>query len=66
MPEMSGDHLADAVKAESPMTPVILMTGFGEIMLAKNEKPATVDLVVPKPITIEALRQAVARVTALA
>ena len=66
MPEMSGDYLADAVKAESPATPVILMTGFGEIMLAKNEKPATVDLVVPKPITIEALRLAVSRVTALA
>ena len=65
MPEMSGDYLADAIKAESPATPVILMTGFGEIMLAKNEKPVAVDLILPKPVTIDALRKAVSGVTAL-
>ena len=63
MPEMSGDHLAHAVKEESPETPVILLTGFGDIMIAKDEKPEAVDLIVAKPVTVAALRQAVAQVT---
>ncbi len=40
--------------------PVILLTGFGEMMLAKAEMPAGVDLIVSKPITLVALRKAVA------
>jgi signal transduction histidine kinase/ActR/RegA family two-component response regulator len=64
MPEMSGDHLADAVKAASPGTPVIMLTGFGDIMLARDEKPASVDLIVAKPVTVEGLREAIAKVTA--
>jgi CheY-like chemotaxis protein len=64
MPEMSGDHLADAVKAASPGTPVILLTGFGDIMMARDEKPPSVDLIVAKPVTVEGLREAIAQVTA--
>ena len=64
MPEMSGDHLADAVKAASPGTPVIMLTGFGDIMMARDEKPPSVDLIVAKPVTVGNLREAVAQVTA--
>jgi CheY-like chemotaxis protein len=66
MPEMSGDQLAIAVKRLSPATPVVLITGFGGIMLATDEKPAGVDLVLGKPVGIPELRQAIARVTGLA
>ena len=61
---MSGDHLADAVKAESPGTPVIMLTGFGDIMMARDEKPPSVDLIVAKPVTVGDLREAVAQVMA--
>ena len=64
MPEMSGDHLAEAIKARSPSTPIILLTGFGDIMLAKGDTPSTVDLIVAKPVTMGSLREAVAKVAA--
>ena len=64
MPEMSGDQLAAAIKAASPGTPVILLTGFGDIMMAKDEKPPSVDLIVAKPVTVGGLREAVAQVMA--
>jgi CheY-like chemotaxis protein len=60
MPEMSGDQLALAVKATAPGTPVILLTGFGEMMLTSGETPSSVDLIVPKPFSLASLRRAVA------
>jgi PAS domain S-box-containing protein len=64
MPELNGDQLAVAIKQRVPGTPVILLTGFGDLMNATGDRPAGVDLVLPKPITLTALRQAVATVTA--
>src|SRR5215510_5491313 len=32
MPELFGDKLAEAIKELSPVTPVILITGFGDLM----------------------------------
>jgi len=64
MPEMSGDQMAEAIKAEAPGTPVILLTGFGDIMMAKDEKPSGAALIVAKPVTMGDLRKAVAMVTA--
>ncbi len=61
MPGMSGDQLAAAIKTIRP-TPVILLTGFGDIMHVNGEKPAGVDLIVSKPVSGAALRQAVAKV----
>ena len=62
MPEMSGDQLALAVKEVSPSMSVILLTGFGEMMLTAEETPPGVDLIVPKPFSLASLQQAVARV----
>ena len=64
MPEMSGDDLAEAIKAKSPRTPVIMLTGFGDIMLATGEAPSPMDLIVAKPVTMGNLREAVAKVAA--
>jgi DNA-binding NtrC family response regulator len=58
MPAMSGDELAAAVKAQAPNKPVILVTGFGDLMLASGEKPGAVDCILPKPVTLAALREA--------
>lgn len=59
MPAMNGSQLAVAIKQQAPETPVILLTGFGDEMLALGGRPAGVDLVLGKPISHAELRQAV-------
>ncbi|MEY2440542.1 MAG: hypothetical protein QOI34_1927, partial [Verrucomicrobiota bacterium] len=60
MPEMSGNQLAGAIKARSPSTPVILLTGFGE---ANGEGCHFIDHVLSKPVSLIDLRHALVRVT---
>jgi PAS domain S-box-containing protein len=57
MPDMSGDQLAAAIKRYSPATPVLLLTGFADLM--NGERPEGVDAVLRKPATIASLRQTV-------
>jgi nitrogen-specific signal transduction histidine kinase len=64
MREMSGNQLASAIKAISPKTPVIMVTGFGDMMNASDEEPPDVDLVLSKPLGLAELRTAMAKVTA--
>ena len=64
MPEMNGDALAAAIKQLRPAQPVLLLTGFGDIMAGAGELPAGVDLVVSKPFTLTTLRTAIAKITA--
>jgi len=59
MPEMGGDQLAAAIKHAAPDKPVLMVTGFGDVMQATDDLPAGVDHVVSKPITLGKLRQAV-------
>lgn len=61
MPGMSGDQVAAAIKKISPQTPVILLTGFGELMNASGDMPPNVDFVLGKPVTLADLSSAVAR-----
>jgi len=61
MPQMNGDQLAAAIKKISPSKPVILLTGFGDLMLGAGEQPDGVDMVLSKPFTMNQLRDAVAR-----
>jgi CheY-like chemotaxis protein/anti-sigma regulatory factor (Ser/Thr protein kinase) len=60
MPGMSGDQLAAAVKQVNPATPVILLTGFGDLMESAGERPPGVDLVVGKPVTLQKFREGIA------
>jgi len=62
MPKASGDEVARAAKARNPATPVILLTGFGDLMHDASERPSGVDLIQSKPITIEELQQAIRKV----
>jgi CheY-like chemotaxis protein len=64
MPGMSGVQVAAAIKSAEPKVPVVMLTGFGSMMDAANEKPAGVDLVLGKPVTINALRTALATAVA--
>ena len=63
MPEMSGDQLAAAIKELAPEIPVIMLTGFGEMMEVAEEKPVGVDIILSKPVTLSQLREAMEKVT---
>jgi len=52
--------VAAAVKQASPQTPVILLTGWGERLLAEGRAVAHVDRVLGKPPRLRDLRQALA------
>lgn len=60
MPHVDGRQVAAAVKATSPNTPVILLTGWGQRLLAEDDVPGHVDRVVPKPPKLSHLRDALA------
>ena len=59
MPMMNGVQLGGAIKDLSPATPVVLLTGFGDEMLALGGQPPGVDLVLGKPVSLADLRRAV-------
>ena len=64
MPDMSGDQLALKAKRIAPHVPILMLTGFGDFMIARGEHPVGVDAVISKPITIDGLREAIAEVIA--
>jgi hypothetical protein len=53
--------VAVAVKALSPGTPVILLTGWGQRLLDEGEVPDNVDQVLSKPPRLSQLRAAIAQ-----
>lgn len=57
MPEMNGDQLAVALKKIAPALPLVMLTGFGELMKAKGEHPQGVDFLLSKPLTLETCRE---------
>ena len=61
MPEMNGDVLAAEIKKINPRQPILLLTGFGDLMSGAGEKPEGVDLVVSKPFTLNSLREALSQ-----
>jgi CheY-like chemotaxis protein len=64
MPYVDGRKVAAAVKASSPATPVILLTGWGRRLIAENDVPAYVDRVLSKPPRLIELRTVLAELTA--
>lgn len=61
MPGMNGVQLAGAIKQLAPETPTILLTGFGDEMLAVGGNLPAVDMVLGKPTSHADLRQAIFR-----
>jgi CheY-like chemotaxis protein len=61
MPHVDGRRLAAAVKAASPSTPVILLTGWGHRLAAEGDIPDHVDELLSKPPKLADLRAALAR-----
>jgi CheY-like chemotaxis protein len=64
MPYIDGRKVAASVRAVSPGTPVILLTGWGRRLLAENDIPPHVDRVLGKPPKLIELRAALAELTA--
>ena len=62
MPGPSGWDVAERVKARRPELPVGLITGWGDTTDVNEARRALVDFVVDKPVSVEALQEAVARV----
>ena len=60
MPYIDGRRVAAAIKAASPSTPVILLTGWGQRLTAENDIPQHVDRVLNKPPKLRELRLALA------
>lgn len=60
MPYMDGRRVASAVKESSPSTPVILLTGWGQRMVADADVPPHVNRVLSKPPKLRELREALA------
>jgi PAS domain S-box-containing protein len=63
MPHVDGRKLAAAVKAASPSTPVIMLTGWGHRLTAEGDIPDQVDQLLSKPPKLAELRAALARHT---
>ncbi len=60
MPYVDGRQVAAAVKELSPATPVILLTGWGQRLMADGDVPAHVDRVLSKPPKLSELRPVLA------
>ena len=65
MPHVDGRKVASAIKNLSPSTPVILLTGWGQRLVAEGDAPAHVDRVLGKPPKLNQLREALSVVTNL-
>jgi len=61
MPDMSGDEVAAEIRAKWPHMPIILLTGFGDIMKEEGDRPGCVDVILSKPITMGDLGMAIAQ-----
>ncbi len=64
MPEMDGKQLARTIKAQSARTPVIMMTGWGTMMVEEGETAPQVDALIGKPPHIGELNSLLLRLCA--
>jgi CheY-like chemotaxis protein/anti-sigma regulatory factor (Ser/Thr protein kinase) len=60
MPYVDGRKVSNAVKTAAPGTIVLLLTGWGQRMVADGDVPAHVDRVLSKPPKLRELREALA------
>lgn len=60
MPYVDGRKVSSAVKAAGPGTVVLMLTGWGQRLVADGEVPPHVDRVLSKPPKLRELREALA------
>jgi signal transduction histidine kinase/CheY-like chemotaxis protein len=64
MARVDGRKVAAAIRAVSPQTPIIMLTGWGQRLLAENDVPPNVDRVLSKPPRLQLLRSTLAELVA--
>lgn len=64
MPDTGGREVAAAIKAASPVTPIVLVTGSGDCIRDASHLPLHVERVLSKPPDVEDLRRAIGELTA--
>src|SRR5205814_711912 len=62
MPDISGDALAASIKELEPREPVIMLTGFADLVNETGQRSESVNLVVSKPARLDDLRRAILKV----
>jgi CheY-like chemotaxis protein len=63
MPEIDGCHVARAIKAESPQTSVLMLTGWGAMMKTDGQTAPDVDAVLGKPPRMQELNNLLFQIT---
>ncbi|MEO6079738.1 MAG: ATP-binding protein [Steroidobacteraceae bacterium] len=58
MPYVDGRQVAKSIKSVAPTTPVIMLTGWGQRLIADGDIPPHVNLVLSKPPRLRELREA--------
>ncbi len=58
MPQMDGRQLAGKIKQIAPLTPVIMLTGWGKQLINDGETSTCVDQILSKPVKIAELSDA--------
>jgi CheY-like chemotaxis protein len=61
MPYVDGRKVAATIKDIAPATPVIMLTGWGQRLVAEGEVPEAVDCLLSKPPKLRELREAIAK-----
>jgi CheY-like chemotaxis protein len=61
MPDIDGRQVARTIKAESPNTPIIMLTGWGAIIRDDGDTTQGVDVVVNKPPHMQELNELLLR-----
>jgi CheY-like chemotaxis protein len=64
MPYVDGRKVAAKVRAVSPTVPIVMLTGWGQRLVADDEVPPHVDRVLNKPPRLAELREILAELTA--
>jgi signal transduction histidine kinase len=64
MPYVDGRQVVDSIRASTPDTPIIMLTGWGQQPAADNERIPRVDRLLSKPPRLRELRSALAELTA--
>jgi signal transduction histidine kinase/ActR/RegA family two-component response regulator len=63
MPGIDGQAVTRAIKAQSPQTPVVMMTGWGTLMKEDGETNLQADALLPKPPRINELNDLLLKIT---
>jgi len=63
MPHVDGRKVAAAIRAASPTTPIVLLTGWGQRLASERDVPAEVSRLLSKPPKLRELRAALAELT---